>query len=209
MVGIACLFDFLDGLVARALHVHSEIGKQLDSLADMVSFGVVPGVLMFKLINKECITCGEDMFSAAPLSFFGFLITIFSAVRLAKFNLDIRQTDSFIGLPTPANTIFISSLALIINLDSSGDTIKHFILHPYFLVGLTVIFSFLLIVPLHLFALKFKNFSWTDNKVRYVFLALALALLIVFQFVGIPLIIILYVILSIINNIVTKSQSQP
>ena len=201
MVGIACVFDFLDGLVARLLNVNSEIGKQLDSLADMVSFGVVPGVILFKLINQISITCGADIFSSVPISYAGFLVTIISAVRLAKFNIDTRQRESFTGLPTPANTIFILSLPLILEFNTAYTSI---IENPYFLISLSLISSFLLIAPLPLFAFKFKNFSWADNKVRYIFLVLTLALLIVFQFVGIPLIIILYIVLSVINNIVSK-----
>ncbi len=242
MVGMACVFDFLDGLVARALNVHSEIGKQLDSLADMVSFGVVPGVMMFQMINCSLIyqivspnqlgfPPNFEEWSAKLLSydykpFIAFLIPIFSAIRLAKFNLDMRQTDSFIGLPTPANSIFISSLPLVIpyfqnifSINSERDIFEHmtelqsfylssnpigFLTNPYFLFSVTIISSILLIAPLPLFALKFKNFSWADNKVRYIFLALALVLLIVFQFAGIPLIIILYIILSIINNLTSK-----
>ena len=158
------------------------------------------------------------------------LIPLFSAVRLAKFNIDTRQTNKFIGLPTPANAIFIASLSLLlsgiqniyfhplslqdakyIQEDSLGmfqTTISAMIIaNPIFLTLVTIIFSCLLIVPLPLFALKFKNFSWTDNKVRYIFLALAATLLIIFRFVGIPLIIILYIVISIINNLVSKKNS--
>jgi CDP-diacylglycerol--serine O-phosphatidyltransferase len=207
LVGIACVFDFIDGFSARLLKAHSEIGKQLDSLADMVSFGVVPGVMMFLLLYQVLNGCNEYFphyrFIASST---GFLITVFSAVRLAKFNIDTRQTNSFIGVPTPANTIFISSLPLILKFGAVSESIMHYILHPYFLISLSVISSFLLVAPLPLFALKFKNFSWVENKVRYIFLVLALMLLILFQFIGIPLIIILYIILSIINNIATKKS---
>ena len=218
MVGIACVFDFLDGLVARALNVHSEIGKQLDSLADMVSFGVVPGVMMWEWIKTilveeknwpthQDIIGGFSYFSELfLLPFAGFLITIFSAIRLAKFNLDNRQTDSFIGLPTPANTIFISSLIFLFK-SKLPASFHEFLFTPYVLILVTIISSLLLIAPLPLFALKFKNFSWMDNRVRYIFLIFALALLIIYKFVGIPLIIILYIILSIINNIITKKYS--
>ena len=205
LVGVSCVFDFLDGMVARLLKAYSELGKQLDSLADMVSFGVLPGVIVFKLINHSMVTCGADIFVAAPVSFFGFLVTIFSAIRLAKFNIDTRQTDSFIGVPTPANTILIASLPLIHQFNSSYDSL---ILNQCFLIGLTLVMSFLLVAPLPLFALKFKNFSWRDNKVRFIFLTLSLLMLIVFQFVGIPLIIILYIVLSVINNILTGSKIQ-
>ena len=217
-VGIACAFDFLDGLVARTLNVNSDIGKQLDSLADIVSFGLVPGMVMFQLLKtsimhyefKEIFNLegnghmhqDNGLFMLMP--YVGFIVTVFSAIRLAKFNLDTQQTDSFIGLPTPANTIFISSLPLILNLDSSGESIKQFILHPYFLFSLSLISAISLIAPISLFALKFKNFSWGDNKVRYIFLVFALVLLVVFQLVGIPLIIILYIVMSVINNCIIK-----
>ena len=223
MVGLSCFFDFSDGLLARALKVNSEIGKQLDSLADMVSFGVVPGVLMYMLLEicfirlfctrysmsiNEALAIAVESRNNSGISYLAFLIPVLSAIRLAKFNLDTRQTNSFIGLPTPANTIFISSLALILSRDSTPQTIKEIILHPYFLITLSVISSFLLIAPLPLFALKFKNFSWADNKVRYIFLALAATLLIIFRFAGIPLIIVLYIVLSIINNIISRSKTQ-
>ena len=228
LVGIACVFDFLDGMVARLLNVKSEIGKQLDSLADMVSFGVVPGVIMYNLIlyaqmhfysermlDERNIALDQSFgLMAEPLTAsIAFLIPIFSAIRLAKFNLDSRQVDSFIGLPTPANTILIASLVLItlkITDDKSVIVFNEnysFIINLYFLVPLIFISSFLLIAPLPLFALKFKNFSWQDNKIRYIFLALALALLIVFKFVGIPLIIILYIVLSIIYNLFIKPKN--
>ncbi|MFH1004135.1 MAG: CDP-alcohol phosphatidyltransferase family protein [Bacteroidota bacterium] len=227
MVGFACVFDFLDGLVARLLKANSELGKQLDSLADMVSFGVVPGVIMYKMIlysqilasftdviKKTILALGEEnnllqhvpeVFHLNILAITGFLITIFSAIRLAKYNIDTRQGNSFIGLPTPANAIFIASIPLI---PYASLPILSEIITPYFLVSLTFISSFFLIAPIHFFAIKFKNFLWTDNKIRYIFLALSLSLLILFKFAGIPLIIILYIILSIINNIVTRNKTQ-
>ncbi|MBI3500688.1 MAG: CDP-diacylglycerol--serine O-phosphatidyltransferase [Bacteroidetes bacterium] len=205
MVGFSCVFDFLDGLVARALKVNSEIGKQLDSLADMVSFGVVPGIIIFQLLKMNAspsfIHFWFDDIIPATIAF---IITIFSSIRLAKFNLDTRQSDSFIGLPTPANTIFIASLPIILQMQYDNETIKQFIINPDFLISLSLISSFLLIAPLSLFALKFKNFSWADNKVRYIFLLLSVVLLVIFKFMGIPLIIILYIVLSIINNFVAK-----
>lgn len=243
MVGIACVFDVLDGLIARLLHVTSEIGKQLDSMADVVSFGVVPGVLLYKMIictqlfvsfNENPLTFLSDQLARASeinyLAMTGFLVTIFSAIRLAKFNIDLRQSYSFIGLPTPASAILIASLPLSIpesltnilrpsamtfenisafaEITSGKNNIYEYLLHPYSVIALTLISSFLLVAPLPLFALKFKNFSWKYNRLRYIFLALALGLLIVFKFIGIPLIIILYIVLSMINNMTsTKSRS--
>lgn len=208
MVGIACVFDFLDGLIARVLNVHSEIGKQLDSLADMVSFGVVPGVIMYFWLRGDHLY--NNPLNDIPIFFLlpllGFLITIFSAIRLAKFNLDARQSDSFIGLPTPANAIFIAFLPFLLNYFQEKFFLNIF-LSPLFIIVLTLLSSFLLIFPLPLFALKFKNFSWKDNSIRYIFLVLSLALLIIFRFAGIPLIIVLYIILSIANNLIRKKTA--
>lgn len=206
LVGIAGLFDFFDGMVARLLKVTSEIGKQLDSLADMVSFGLVPGVILFELLNRAFDKHSSiDVRVIIPLSFLGFLITLFSAIRLAKFNIDTRQTHSFIGVPTPAVTIFIASLPLIVYEGSSASVLVNLIRNPYFLLGITIIFSFLLVAPIPLFALKFKNFSWQDNKLRFIFLATAILLLVIFKYTGISLIILLYIILSTLSYLFTKN----
>jgi CDP-diacylglycerol---serine O-phosphatidyltransferase len=196
LVGIAAVLDFMDGMVARVLHAYSEIGKQLDSLADMVSFGVVPGVVMFMLLSKI-----GGSFLGIPdtiLPFAGFLITIFSALRLAKFNIDTRQTNSFIGLPTPACTIFVASLPLI--LEYGGFLTFELILNHFFLLLTTIILSFLLVAELPLFALKFTSLKWRDNSVRFIFLGLSLILLFLLKFAAIPLIIVLYVILSVVKK---------
>lgn len=218
LVGIAAVLDFFDGFVARLLKVGGELGKQLDSLADMVTFGVVPGVVVFHLMEqsikyKEYFSQGIQDTSTigmtAPfLPYFGFLITIFSCLRLAKFNIDTRQTHSFIGVPTPANTILICSLPLIMEFHRNDYGKYHeFLLNPYLYIGLTVIMSYLLVAELPLFALKFKNFGWTDNKIRYSFLIISVILLILFQFIAIPFIIFLYIILSIINNMMNKTKT--
>ena len=196
LVGIAAVFDFLDGMVARVLKAYSEIGKQLDSLADMVSFGVVPGAMMFVLLQRaDAAVLGIP---ADIVAFSGFLITIFSALRLAKFNIDTRQTTSFIGLPTPACTLFVASLPLILRY---GDLIHYeIILNPPVLLGLTVLLSFLLVAELPLFALKFTNLTWQDNSVRFIFLGLSVILVALLKFAAIPLIIVLYIVLSIIKK---------
>ncbi len=218
LVGIAAVLDFLDGFVARLLHVHSEIGKQLDSLADVVTFGVVPSVVMFKMLNNNILVDLENHVEISiPLywSYIAFLIAIFSAIRLAKFNVDTRQTDSFIGLPTPANAILICSLPLIINsFDPATSTFTLFMLlviinNPLFLIGLTIIMSYLLVAEIPLFALKFKNFGWPDNKLRYSFLITSAILLILFQFIAIPFIIFLYVVFSVVKNRSQKRDSVP
>ena len=224
LVGIALILDFFDGFSARLLNVSSAIGKDLDSLADMVTFGVVPGVIMFKVIETTRVlsmTVGGDIPGIASVAnenaifwpaYFSFIIPIFSAIRLAKFNNDVRQSDSFIGLPTPANAIFICSLPLIFSIDHTFLSKEYnlgftgVILNPYFLCALSLVLSILLIAELPLIALKFKNFGWADNKIRFVFLGLSVVLLIAFQFIGIPLVIILYILLSIVNNMFLKKK---
>lgn len=213
LVGIAGVLDFLDGFIARLLKVHSEIGKQLDSLADMVTFGLVPGVVMFMFLSKAVAisleTSGSNMIGLSYLPFLAFLITIFSAIRLAKFNIDTRQSDSFIGVPTPANALLICSLPLI---NFFQPNVGNFSLLPileniWFLLGLTFLMSYLLVAELPLFALKFKNFGWADNKIRFSFLIASIIMLLLFQFIAIPFIIFLYVILSVINTVFISNNS--
>ncbi|SFG51759.1 CDP-diacylglycerol--serine O-phosphatidyltransferase [Pontibacter chinhatensis] len=197
LVGLAAVFDFLDGMVARLIGAYSEIGKQLDSLADVVSFGVVPGAILFILLQRA-----DASFFGIPVesfAFFGFVVTIFSALRLAKFNIDTRQTDSFIGLPTPACTLLVASLPLILE-TTDGLLAYEIILNPVVLVTLTVILSYLLVAELPLFALKFKNFTWQDNAIRFVFLGLSVLLVVLLQYAAIPFIILLYVLLSVIKR---------
>jgi len=208
LVGVAAVLDFFDGFVARLLNVGGELGKQLDSLADMVTFGVVPAVVMYHLLalafwGNQTQPRGLLTDWYPFLAYVPFLIAIFSALRLAKFNIDTRQTTSFIGVPTPANAILICSLPLILAFHR-GFT--EWILNPYFLICLTLLMSYLLVAELPLFALKFKTFKWADNKIRFVFLIVSAVLLILFQVVAIPCIIFLYIVLSIINNVLNKNQ---
>jgi CDP-diacylglycerol--serine O-phosphatidyltransferase len=232
LVGIAVVFDFFDGFAARMLHVSSAIGKDLDSLADMVTFGVVPGVVMFKLLSYVITTNFFLENSYGPLTaqnssyylaYLAFMIPVFSAIRLAKFNNDTRQTTSFIGLPTPANAIFICSIPLVMQqitagysavknpfevlMDVSSNPVLALLQNHWFLIGLTVLCSFLLVAELPLFALKFNFFGWKGNEIRYIFLGSALLLLSLFQFVGIPLTILLYIILSLVHNFLNRQTS--
>ena len=190
-VAAAAAADFADGLLARALRVSSAIGKDLDSLADMVSFGVVPGAIFFELLTRSGGTGGLPEW----LPYFGFAVSIFSALRLAKFNNDTRQTTSFIGLPTPACTLVVASLPLILAYDQFG--IAPIILNPWLLLGLTALLSGLLVAELPLFALKFKTFRWADNRRRFIFLLLAAGLLLVLKATAVPLVVLLYVLLSV------------
>ncbi len=224
LVGLAAILDFFDGFAARLLKVSSPIGKDLDSLADMVTFGVVPGLMMYKLIHIGALQTyaaehpesdpGMSVFDAlsftTPLSYFALLIPVFSALRLAKFNNDTRQIDSFIGLPTPANAILICSLPLLLNIKSGfAESVLYAGLVSYlhntkFLVVLCVVMSVLLVVELPLIAIKFKSFGWKGNEVRYVFLILAVSLVAIFQLAGVPLVIIAYLVVSLINNLIKR-----
>ena len=190
-VAAAAAADFADGLLARALRVSSAIGKDLDSLADMVSFGVVPGAIFFALLARGAAPAGLP----AWVAYLGFGVSIFSALRLAKFNNDTRQTTSFIGLPTPACTLVVASLPLILAHDRFG--LAPVILHPGVLLGLTALLSGLLVAELPLFALKFKNLRWDDNRRRFLFLLLAAGLLLALRAAAVPLVVLLYVLLSV------------
>lgn len=192
-VWLAALFDFLDGFVARLLKVQSPIGKELDSLADMVTFGVLPAMVMFYLIGHGMPYDGNlESIPVMPfLSYAGFLLAVFAALRLAKFNIDTRQSDSFIGVPTPAMALFITSLPLVYN-----RTGLEWIMNPYFLVFIAIVFSFLMVAEIKLLALKFKDFTWANNKLRFILILLSLAMLVTLGIAAIPLVIILYVTLS-------------
>lgn len=201
-IGFAAILDFFDGFVARLLNAHGELGKQLDSLADVVSFGVAPGMIFYK-ISEEYLFFGPNFPQFVPLivalSYLPFLIPVFSAIRLAKFNIDTRQSQSFIGVPTPANALFICSLPFVIT--SGPAWAASIVVSKYFLLIFPPLSAWLLLAELPLFALKFKNFSFQDNKVRYLFLLGCVALLGLFQYFGLGLSIMLYVLLSLLIHL--------
>lgn len=185
---LSAFFDFVDGMVARLVNAYSEMGKELDSLADVISFGLVPGAMIFSMLSPDG--------NVENYTFLAFLIPIFSALRLAKFNIDDRQTTSFIGLPTPANAIFWAGIAL-----SFSDW---FSANYLVLIGLTALFSYLLVSEIPMFSLKFKNLSWKDNKLQFIFLGVSLLLIILLQLDAIAPIILWYIILSIIVAFMQK-----
>lgn len=187
---IAAGFDFLDGFAARMLKVQSDIGKELDSLADMVSFGVLPGLILFTMTKTSV-----DPNSLLP--YLTLIVPMLSAYRLAKFNLDTRQSDRFIGLPTPANALLLSTLPyLALQWSFLGDWLSR----PIILIGLAWIFAILLVLEIPLIALKFKNFTFSKNRFRYLLISLSLVIFASLQLAGIPLVILLYIGLSVIEN---------
>ena len=217
-VFLGIFFDFFDGFFARKFNVQGEFGKQLDSLADLVTSGVAPGIVMFQLIlfaTKQQyfmqLSCeigswqdySDTYFYFIP--FIGLIIPLAAAYRLANFNIDERQTDSFIGLPTPALSLFILSLPLILNY-SNNQFFIDLINNEYILIVITILGSYLLNAEIPLFSLKFKNYTWSENKMKYIFLISSLVMLVVLQTVAIPLVIIIYVLISIIENSLQKSK---
>jgi len=181
----AGFFDFFDGFAARMLKVASPIGKELDSLADMISFGLLPALVMYKMIDST---------NVAWLPYVGFLIAVCAALRLAIFNVDETQSDSFKGLNTPANTIFITSLPLV-----AGE-VGNWLYQDWVLVLITITFSLLMVSRIEIFAFKFKDFTWKNNKVRFTFIAMSVVLLIVLGKLALPLLILLYILFSLVNN---------
>ena len=208
LVCLGIFFDYWDGFFARIWKVQSPIGLQLDSLADMVTSGVVPGLVMYKMLadiqeNQSQYNLTEDTYYMGVVPYLGFLITLASCYRLAKFNIDTRQTDSFIGLPTPANALLIMSIPMI-QFHSEFEWLVDFLSNPYVLVGVTVLSSYLLNAEIPLFSLKVKSFSWEKYKMQVVFMIISIILIAILEFIAIPIIILLYVILSVVNNTILK-----
>ena len=184
---IAVFFDFFDGFAARKLNIKSPMGAELDSLADMVSFGVLPGVIMYQMMLPV------TAFDYAE--WLAFLIPAFSALRLAKFNTDERQSDTFYGLPTPSNAVFISSLPYV-TMSLVGSY--------WVLLAITLIFSLLLIADIRMFALKFSNFAFGANKWKYLAIVAAFVCLAIFRIQAFPMIIVGYIIISFVIHFSAK-----
>lgn len=210
-VCLGIFFDFWDGFLARKFKVSGELGLQLDSLADVVTSGVVPGLMMFKLFqdiqeddtSKYFLT--EEFYYMGFVPYLGFIITLASAYRLAKFNIDTRQTDSFIGLPTPANALLIMSIPMI-QYAGTHEWLVEALYNPFILLAITILSAYMLNAEIPLFSLKMKDFSWEKNKLQVIFLALSVVLLFLIGFTALPAIILLYVALSVINNTVLAKK---
>ncbi len=192
---VALVADFFDGFAARLLNVKSDMGRELDSLADMVSFGVVPGLILYKLIKTSDLASSFEQ-SYVPL--LAFIITAFSCYRLAKFNLDTRQTTDFIGLATPANTLFFIGLLLI--KQNELDGLDALVSNKTFLYALIPLSSYLLVSEIPMFSFKFKGFGWVGNEIRYIFASIAIALLILMREAAISLLIVIYVSINVVFN---------
>lgn len=204
-VCLGIFFDFWDGFFARKFKVSGELGLQLDSLADVVTSGVVPGLMIFKLLldiqedDTSIYYLTEDFYYMGFVPYLGFIITLASAYRLAKFNIDTRQTDSFIGLPTPANSLFIMSIPMI-QFDGTHEWLVNALFNPFVLIIISFVSAYMLNAEIPLFSLKIKDFSWDKNKLQVFFLTIAATLLLFLGFTALPIIILLYVVLSVVNN---------
>lgn len=190
-IGLSALFDFLDGMAARLLHAYSPLGKELDSLADLISFGLAPGLMVMHLMAYNSTFHGMAEYQSWwALS--ALLIPVFSALRLAKFNIDTRQTTSFIGLPVPANALFwIGICQAVLRMESP--------VCGYAIVALVIIFSLLLVSEIPMFSLKFKNLKWEENYLRYLIIAVAAICLISLGLAGLAATIGLYIVLSLLS----------
>ncbi len=193
----AAVFDFFDGFAARGLKAFSPLGKDLDSLADDVSFGVAPGVALYSYLSASQMGTAYML-----LPYVAFFIPVFSALRLAKFNIDARQTTSFIGLPTPANALFwMFAIATVnhlgLNLAPLGIVVT---------VLVEALTCWLMVSEVPMFSLKFHDFSWSNNKLRFVFLGLSVVLIVALRMASMPVIIVMYVLLSLVEDVVLKEQ---
>lgn len=231
---LGAILDFFDGFLARKLNQQGELGKQMDSLADVVTFGVAPGVMMMVLLSYLSLnnvrfdsemtldailalsfeTWLDSLLNMHPRSFIpfiGLIIPFFSIFRLAKFNIDTRQSDSFIGLNTPANTIFFTSFPLLLFIYQEdfflGNTFINIIISPLTLIPLIILMSVLLVSEIPFFSFKFKHFKWKGNELRYLFLITCGILIPTILVWSIPIIILLYIILSIVENLFIKKAS--
>lgn len=202
----ASVFDFMDGMAARLLKAYSEIGKQLDSLADLVSFGLAPAAILFSLLQLAMLGTNQPllMIEANWMQWFfllsALLVPIAGAFRLAKFNIDFRQSENFLGLPIPANALFYASLGLIIEWGSKPQ-IAHIILNRFNLLTAIALLSALMISEVPMFSLKFKSLKWQGNEIRFLFLAFCLILLVSLQLYALPLIIIGYIVISLVQKL--------
>jgi CDP-diacylglycerol--serine O-phosphatidyltransferase len=210
---IAAVFDFLDGFFARILNSVSEFGRQLDSLADIVSFGVAPSMILYRLILFSLVDSGLSVdkpgFDKTLILFSAFIIAVFSAIRLAKFNIDSEQKNYFKGLPTPASALLIASVGInsdIYFLPFETKENVYNIFSLIFLIVLIVIICFLMVSNIRMFSLKFKKLSIRDNGIRYLFIVISAVIIILFGLPGLAPVIILYILISLFNNWLIKME---
>lgn len=197
LLAAAALFDFADGAVARLLDQYTQLGVQLDSLSDAISFGFAPAAILFAL-STDAEPLWASGAAVGVLRFLIFVMAAFSALRLAKFNIDPSQTDEFCGLPTPANALFCAGVAVLQSTGRTGLPLEA-------VTALALVMSVLLVAPLRMFSLKFHNFSWRDNSLRYIFLALSAALIAAAPAWSVPAIIVMYILISAVRHFTVRN----
>jgi len=196
MIFIAAIFDFLDGFAARLLDAKSPIGAELDSLSDVVSFGVAPSFIVAWFLSRTGVTWWIHNFNVFPV--FAFILAAFAAVRLAKFNLDTRQTSSFIGLPVPAVGLFIASLPFMLFHIGSSSALYQFVVNPYFLLAMVAVFSWLMVSEVPFFSFKIKTLRFKENILRYFVVIFTIVAVIILHWVALPFIFLFYMLLSVV-----------
>ena len=196
MIFVAAVFDFLDGFAARLLNAKSSIGGELDSLSDVVSFGVAPSFIVAWFLSRTGIGWWIHNFNVFPV--FAFILAAFAAVRLAKFNLDTRQTSSFIGLPVPAVGLFIASLPFMLFHIGSSSALYQFVVNPYFLLAMVAVFSWLMVSEVPFFSFKIKTLRFKENILRYFVVIFAIVAVIILHWVALPFIFLFYMLLSVV-----------
>ena len=196
MIFVAAVFDFLDGFAARTLNAKSPIGGELDSLSDVVSFGVAPSFIVAWFLSKTGIGWWVHNFNVFPL--LAFILAAFAAVRLAKFNIDTRQSSSFIGLPVPTVGLFVASLPFMLFSIGHDSLLYHFVVNPYFLLAMVVIFSWLMVSEVPFFSFKIKNLKFKENILRYFVVIFAITAVVILQWMALPFIFLFYILLSVI-----------
>lgn len=211
LILVGAILDFLDGAIARWFQAGSEIGRQLDSLADLVSFGVAPACIMYQYLVVSLYRVNPES-SIFVWPMLAFLIAVFSGLRLAIFNTDEKQGDSFIGLPTPANALLIASLPFVLEYAATEHVIHRTLVaattHFPFMLILSLVLALLLVAPVKMFSLKTESLKWAQNRIRYIFLAGCVLLLITFGLAAAPLFLIFYIILSFINHLWLIAQNR-
>ncbi len=213
---IAALFDFMDGWTARMLNSISDFGIQLDSLADVVSFGVAPSFILYKLMQFSLVESspGSDFnivepgFAQTLVMSSSFLIAVFAALRLARFNTDTTQSVSFRGLPTPAAALLIAGIGFVVTDDRHNLPLEPVLLKTWFLVILILLVCWLMVSGIRMFSLKFKHYGIKENTLQYIFLAISVILLIVFRLPGLVPVIVLYMLFSLIKPVKTQDHQQ-
>jgi CDP-diacylglycerol--serine O-phosphatidyltransferase len=210
LIFVASIFDFSDGMAARILHAYSPIGKELDSMADMISFGFAPGVIALAYLKAALLGSASAAIVPSELSYgqwalllSAFIIPIFSALRLAKFNIDTRQSTSFIGVPTPANAMFWASLPLVMHF-GNYPSIEGWLANPFVLLTAILLTSYMLVTEIPMFSLKVKNLTWKENQLRYLFLITLVVIAILLKWLVVPLILFVYILFSLIDNLIHK-----